>query len=188
MRKRSLAARRALSPEYRAAASAAICRKLVRSRQFSRAHRIAVYFANYDEVHLDAVIRAAWRSGKAVFAPRILRNEEMFFSEMSADSTLRKNRFGIWESLNTPYCRPEELDWVIAPLVAFDGALHRIGMGGGYYDRTFAFLKNGGAARKPDYTGVAFACQKTEEIPANPWDIGVSRIVTETPACAVLSV
>jgi len=142
-----------------------------------------VYFASNDEVNVDAVVRIAWQAGKSVFAPKILRNGGMFFSELEPDSPLCKNRFGIWEVLGGNVCSPKKLDCVLVPLVAFDGALHRIGMGGGYYDRAFAFLKNRHRTSIPYLTGVAFACQQTEKIIANPWDIGVSRIVTEnTPA------
>ena len=179
LRKQGLAARRDLSDCYRARASASVCRQLIRSRQFARAERVAVYFASNDEVNVDAVMRVAWQAGKSVFAPKILRNGGMFFSELKPDSSLGRNRFGIWEALGNEYCPPDQLDCVLVPLVVFDGALHRIGMGGGYYDRAFAFLKNRHRTSIPYLTGVAFACQRTEKICANPWDIGVSRVVTE---------
>jgi 5-formyltetrahydrofolate cyclo-ligase len=52
-------------------------------------------------------------------------------------------------------------------------------MGGGYYDRTFSFLRGRNALLRPKLVGVAFACQQVEKIPVNPWDIGLYRILTE---------
>ena len=63
------------------------------------------------------------------------------------------------------------LDVVITPLVAFDEYGHRIGMGGGYFDRTFSFLGNRQSWFHPKLVGLAFACQKVEKIQPNPWDI-----------------
>ena len=179
LRTKMLDARRALSPAYRAAASDAICRKLVRSRQFERSTTIAVYFAQEDEVDLSNFVDAAWQSGKRVFAPIVAQKYEMFFSAVSRNSDLRRNRYGIWEVEQGEIITAEQLDWVLLPIVAFDAAMHRIGMGSGYYDRAFAFRMHRHRVLKPRMTGVAFACQETASIARNPWDIGVSRVFTE---------
>ena len=67
---------------------------------------------------------------------------------------------------------------MIAPLVAFDLQGHRLGTGGGYYDRTFAFLHEL-AIRKPDMMGLAYAAQQAPQIPSDPWDITLNSVVTE---------
>ena len=72
-----------------------------------------------------------------------------------------------------------ELDVVITPLVAFDGEMNRIGMGGGCFDRTFAFLKRRKVYLRPKLIGVAFACQQIEKVNANPWDIRLFQIITD---------
>jgi 5-formyltetrahydrofolate cyclo-ligase len=73
-----------------------------------------------------------------------------------------------------------KLDLVLTPLVAFDKNCQRIGMGGGYYDRTFSFLRARQQLLKPKLVGLAFACQQVPEIPANPWDIRLYSVITES--------
>ena len=165
-----------MSVAERSAASDSINRQLLRSRQFARADSIAVYLATRDEVDLDAFIRSAWHLGKRVYAPRVARNREMFFLQLFPDTRIVRNRFGIWEPADGVDVSPRSLDWIILPLVAFDADNHRIGMGGGYYDRALAFTRHRHRVLKPRLTGVAFNCQKSDSFSANPWDIGVSRV------------
>ena len=180
LRQKHLAIRRSLDADYRSHASDTICRKLVRSRLFARSDAIAVYFALADEVDLGKFVENAWRCGKRVYAPVIVRKRQMFFSRVTRNDELSRNRYGIWEPKNGEQIAARDLDWVLMPLVAFDAALHRIGMGGGYYDRAFAFRNHRHRATPPHLTGVAFACQETDGIEQNPWDIGVSRVFTES--------
>jgi 5-formyltetrahydrofolate cyclo-ligase len=185
IRKRCLEARRRLTAVERHAASDAIVRQLLRSNLFARSQTIGVYFSMYDEVDLDGFIRTAWACGKKLFAPRILRKHEMFFVELGPDSLVIRNRYGIWESRNGQVRAARTLDWIVVPMVAFDTDMHRIGMGGGYYDRALAFARHTQAVRLPRLTGVAFACQEVAAISANPWDIGVSRVYTEKTSASL---
>lgn len=180
LRKHYLAIRRSLEPGIRTAASDAICRNLIRTRQFQRSDTIAVYFAQPDEVDLTKFIDAAWHSGKRVYAPLVVRKHCMLFSRVTRDSKLHRNRYGIWEAPDGERIAANDIDWVLVPTVVFDAAMHRIGMGSGYYDRAFAFRINRHHSLKPRLTGVAFACQKADRIVRNPWDIGVSRVFTES--------
>ena len=179
IRRRHLEARRRMSSIERSAASDAINRQLLRSRLFAASKTIGVYLATDDEVDLDGFISAAWARGKQLYAPRILRKNKMFFAELLPETRLVSNRFGIWEPDSSDGLSANQLDWILVPMVAFDSELHRIGMGGGYYDRALAFTKHHHPVLKPRLSGVAFACQQTPKISANPWDIGVSRVYTE---------
>ncbi len=176
LRQRHLAARRQMSVLERSAASDSINRQLIRSRMFSRANSIGVYLATRDEVDLDTLIRVAWRQDKRVYAPRVLRNREMFFLELAPNSRIVRNRFGIWEPADGLEVSPYSLDWIIVPMVVFDANNHRIGMGGGYYDRALAFAQHRHPVLLPRLSGVAFACQQAAPFSSNPWDIGVSRV------------
>jgi len=169
-----------MTPAERASASDTICRRLLLTRTFSRSRDIAAYLAMPDEVNLDSFIRAAWASGKRIYVPRILPGYEMQFTRIATDTQIVRNRFGIWEPEEGAAIDARRLDWVIVPLVAFDRSAHRIGMGGGYYDRAFAFLRYRNRSLKPRLSGVAFACQETTQITPNPWDIGLSGVYTET--------
>jgi len=180
LRQRHIAARRRMTSSERASASDAICRRLSLARVFSRSRHIAAYLAMSDEVNLDSFIRAGWASGKRIYVPRILPGYEMQFTRLATDTRIVRNRFGIWEPEDGDSIDAHRLEWVIVPLVAFDKSAHRIGMGGGYYDRAFAFLRHKNRILKPRLSGVAFACQEMKPIAPNPWDIGLSRVYTET--------
>ena len=70
-----------------------------------------------------------------------------------------------------------ELDLVLTPLVAFDDCGHRLGQGGGFYDRTFAFRHN--QAAPPLLIGIAYAFQQRPRLEPQPWDLKVDLVVTE---------
>ena len=71
------------------------------------------------------------------------------------------------------------LDVMLLPLVGFDSEGRRLGMGGGYYDATLAYLRSRRRWRKPLLVGVAYACQQLKEVPAEPWDVRLDMILTE---------
>jgi 5-formyltetrahydrofolate cyclo-ligase len=73
---------------------------------------------------------------------------------------------------------PEALDLVLAPLVVFDPQRNRIGMGGGYYDRSFEFRKQAGRDA-PILIGVAHELQKVEQLIAEDWDVRLDMVVTD---------
>ena len=72
------------------------------------------------------------------------------------------------------------LDLVLMPLVGFDSTGSRLGMGGGFYDRSFAFLRRRQKWRKPNLIGAAFDCQKVEQIDGQSWDVPLSGVMTES--------
>lgn len=86
-----------------------------------------------------------------------------------------RNRFGIWESLRTPTRRVAHLNALLIPLVGFDRAGNRLGMGAGFYDRSLAGLRR----PKPLLIGIAFSGQEVDQLPADPWDIPLDYIVTD---------
>ena len=178
LRSKALAARRAMDADVRANASRVIAEKLVRRHEFHAARSIACYLPMRDEVDPRSVIARAWRANKRVFCPVVTRNGELVFRNLQADSLLQRGPFGIWEPLTGATIAPRDLDLVVTPLVAFDDQRHRIGMGGGYYDRCFAFLRHRQHWLQPKLFGVAFDCQKIEKISPNPWDIRLYRVIS----------
>ena len=92
---------------------------------------------------------------------------------------MRRGDFGIQEPAGGPIRAARNLDIILTPLVAFDSAGNRIGMGGGYYDRTFAFLKRRTTWRKPKLIGIAFGLQEVDAVPVDTWDVPLDGILTE---------
>ena len=133
-----------------------------------------------DEVDPGRIIGRAWRAKKRVFAPVTDSRGGMTFLRLQPDTPLQISHYGLWEPLAGAEIAATDLDMVVTPLVAFDKQQNRIGMGGGYFDRCFAFLKHRQRWRRPKLIGVAFACQEVEIIVPNPWDIRLYRVISET--------
>lgn len=174
------AQRRALDYHEHQRRSAALCRKLSSQPLFIRAHRIAAYLSNESEPDLSLLFARAELSAKCIYLPALHGNSLWFFP-LSAGAPLVSNQFGIPE----PSCHPDQrikpfaLDLVLVPLVAFDNRGARLGMGGGYYDRSFAYLNRRTQWRRPRLIGVGFEFQRAERIPSRPWDVRLDGIATE---------
>jgi len=168
-----------MSAAERSAASTLIARKLIRCHEFAAARHIGCYLPMDDEVDPTLVITRAWRAKKRVFCPVTDLRGGMIFRQLRPDTTLERNHYGIWEPVATDEIAAPNLDLVVTPLVAYDDEGRRIGMGGGYFDRCFAFLKHRRRWLRPKLFGVAFDCQKVEKIVPNPWDIRLYRVISE---------
>jgi len=149
--------------------------------EFTACNSVACYLPAQDEVDLCGVIERAWRMKKRVFAPVVEENFGMHFVQLTAQTELQKNKYGLWEPVAGLRISPRKIDLVITPVVAFDNFRHRIGMGSGYFDRCFAFLNHKGRWLRPKLLGLAFECQRVEKIKPNPWDIRLYRVITEHP-------
>jgi len=180
LRQKALLARRSMSADARASASKIICQQICDSREFYSSNSIGCYLPMYDEVDTREIIQRAWRANKRIFVPILRGRAEMLFCEITPDTELEQHVFGIWEPTRGFLIKPRHLDIVITPTVAFDKNRHRIGMGGGYFDRCFSHLRHRTNWIRPKLTGVAFHCQEVEKITPNAWDIRLYRIVTET--------
>lgn len=179
IRRKGREARRDLSAEERRDASARIAATVVHSHFFRRSRRIACYLPMPEEVDTWPIIARAWRMKKRIFAPMLAPDRLLRFREVRPDTTLVTTGFGLQEPVSGDEVTARELDLVITPLVAFDADGNRIGMAGGYYDRTFSFLRGRKSLLRPKLVGVAFACQQAEKLPLNPWDISLYRVITE---------
>lgn len=133
-----------------------------------------------DEVDTSMVFQRAWRAGKTVFSPVVGDDFSMRFVEITPSTRLEKNRFDLWEPAFGAEIRAERLDVVVTPVVVFDAQRHRIGMGGGYFDRAFSFLNTKKQNPRPKLAGFAFDCQKVEKITPNRWDIRLYRVFNES--------
>ena len=175
LRKRMLAARRALSEEERAAYSAEITEKLLSHSAVTRAQTIFAYAAMSDEVQTESLLSGLLAMGKRVAIPWITGKQGMEAALVPSMDLLEAGAYGILtvREEQREILSPQEIDCVIVPGVAFgmDGA--RLGMGGGYYD---TFLPK---AERAVRIATAFQCQLTDDIPRLPHDCGVDWIITE---------
>jgi 5-formyltetrahydrofolate cyclo-ligase len=151
---------------------------------FRRAQRIATFLPNDGEQDPTPLIEMAWERGKQVFLPVLNRlyGNRLWFFPYTPETRLVTNRFGILEPPMKPFMPIPAwtLDLVLTPLVAFDAKGNRLGMGGGYYDRTFAFLRES-QRNKPRLLGVAHDLQRTNKIlPRQIWDIPLQGVLTES--------
>ena len=131
---------------------------------------VAVYMAQDGEVDLQGVIEGCWNRGIAVALP-VLQGRTMFFAAHRQGAALRANRVGIREPASAEPLAPTV---ILAPLVAFDDKGHRLGMGGGFYDRYFA------AHPEAHRFGIAHDCQRAASLPADEADIPLAAVATET--------
>jgi len=176
IRKKALFARREMSFKERRFASHMICKKLIASNDFLSASLIACYLPMSDEVDTRFIIEQGWRANKRIFVPITHNDGEMLFREIRPDTTIRRKKIAIWEPAFGDFISPQELQLVVTPTVAFDSSNNRIGMGGGYYDRCFSFLKHHRNSLDPKLLGVAFQCQQVEKISPNTWDIRLYKV------------
>jgi 5-formyltetrahydrofolate cyclo-ligase len=183
LRSQLRAARRSLTPAQQQQASLQLLRQLMKVPQFMRSQHIALYIASDGEIDPRPVAQQLWKMEKHTYLPvlRPGKSRDLWFVEFTANSQLTPNRYGIPE----PDHRQEHrlpanlLDVVLMPLVGFDAQGARLGMGGGFYDSTFAFKKKKPAG-KPYLIGLAHSCQQTEYLPTDSWDIPLFAIATDT--------
>nr|WP_033230104.1 5-formyltetrahydrofolate cyclo-ligase [Microbulbifer agarilyticus] len=180
LRKQIRAARRALSPHQQRLASRHLCLRIARSPELKRARHIGIYWPMDGEIDPRALYtRFPDKQFYLPALPRPGRNTMTFLRWHGAPLRYR-NRYGIPEPAfsRSEARRPQKLDIVLVPLVAFDPSGARLGMGAGYYDRTFAFkhLRPGSG---PQLVGVAHQLQCVEKLTMESWDIPLALVATD---------
>lgn len=183
LRRQMRAARRALTTQQQQQAASALARQLKRYPPLLRSQRIGLYLPNDGEIDPGPLMDVLWSRGKDCYLPVLhpIRHNRLWFVRYRPGSTLKKNMFGIKEPdphLN-PRVTPWSLDLVLLPLVAFDAQGGRLGMGGGFYDRTFAYQHTNTGLQRPRLIGLAHDLQRVDGLPIASWDIPLSAIVTE---------
>lgn len=176
--------RASLAPHLCSDYSMDICQHLLKSWLIQRAQRIAFYFPAGNEVDLSPLIEFAWASNKQVYLPILgLRyTGQLWFVPFKPDDQLCNNRLGIPEPVHDKRQRKtklRDLDIIFMPLVAFDNCGNRIGMGGGFYDKTLANLRVTSGWQRPKRIGIGYSLQQVDSIPTEKWDIPLHAIATE---------
>jgi 5-formyltetrahydrofolate cyclo-ligase len=174
------ARRRQVSPQQRAHAAQLVARNVDRALPLQSHWRIAVYAALPWELDAAPLIALAASRGCRIFLPRIDRQRAssgMRFVRMA--NTWRHNRLGIAEPQGSETLGARWLDVVFLPLVGFDRCGVRLGAGGGFYDRAFAFRQLRRVWHAPRLVGLAYAFQELASIGAAAHDVSMDAVVTE---------
>ncbi len=183
LRQKMRAARRALNDVDRYEAATRVAQALLKNRLFQCSRRIALYLPDDGELDPAPLFDAIWRSNKQSFLPvtQPSYSNRLRFASYNAKTQMINNKYGIPEPVASAcsIVPAWALDLVLLPLVAFDVKGYRLGMGGGYYDRTFNFLSHRQYWKKPYLMGLAYEFQKTDVVPHDSWDIPLSGIMTE---------
>ncbi len=181
LRRRLRAARARLAPAERIAAANAVAERLEQLAEFLVDQRVAGYWAVGGELPLHAAVARLRARGQSYHLPVVAADHSMRFAPLLPNAALHANRYGIPE----PHCAESELlapgavDLVLVPLTAFDRRGHRLGSGGGYYDRSFAFLREAARPASPLLVGIGYSFQELPGIESQVWDVPMDYIATE---------
>ena len=134
-----------------------------------------------EEIDLIPLLNAALWLRRACYLPVVPKRgaRKLWFSRINGRDAWYQNRFGIFEHGSSERVRAPQLDVLFVPLVAFDAAGNRLGMGGGYYDTSLAYLRTRRAFRKPKLIGVAYDFQRVAALPREPWDVPLDAVLTD---------
>ncbi|MEE6031237.1 5-formyltetrahydrofolate cyclo-ligase [Avibacterium paragallinarum] len=143
-----------------------------------QAKRIALYLSFDGEISTQQLIEQLWQKKIEVYLPVLhpFSAHHLLFLRYQENTALVKNKFGIFEpQLDVRNVLPaEKLDIIFTPLVAFDKVGNRLGMGGGFYDRTLQNWQN----KNFIPVGLAHRCQQVEILPTESWDIPLFTILS----------
>jgi 5-formyltetrahydrofolate cyclo-ligase len=186
VRRNFRALRQSLTHAEQHMAALSLFRLLANHPLFAKSRNIAFYVPNDGELDPGYLFEEALNRRKSCYLPCIAddfhnpRQDRLVFSRTEANTPLLPNKFGILEPNPEPRSTisARALNLVLVPLVAFDLSCNRLGMGKGYYDRTFEFIKQGNYWHRPILVGLAHECQKSPGLLASDWDIPLDAIAS----------
>jgi len=172
LRRRLLKARQAIPPHVWRQKSDRICAHLQTWPGFQTARCVLAYWSFRNEPDLSPLMdtRRFWGLPRCV-------GKEMVWHQWQGSRSLQVGRFGITEPLPTsPLLSPARVDLILVPAVACDVRGHRLGYGGGFYDRMLSHPQ----WRQVPTIAIVFEYARLPSIPKDPWDSTMSGICTET--------
>ncbi len=174
LRKHLREQRLALASAFKAQAATAAAALASGLPGWNSARHIALYWPNDGELDPLPLAEACRQQQRNLYLPVLAGRDRLLFRQWDADTTLTANRFGIPEPDPGSPEPAAGLDIIFLPLVGWQRDGYRLGMGGGFYDRTLAGLEG------PLKVGLGFACQELEGMRAEPWDVTLDYVLTET--------
>lgn len=179
LRRRIRDRRERLDEARRRAAALAVAERLMDGPHLRHARHVAGYHAVGGELDPAPALDGGRRAGCRVYLPVLDEHNPrtLSFRQWEPGAAMERNRLGIPEPRGTNERDARRLDVVLVPLVACDRRGNRLGMGGGFYDTTFAWRLEG-EARRPVLVGMAYDFQVVERLTAMPWDVPLDHIAT----------
>lgn len=186
MRARMAVRRNELDAKQRIAAAAGVLHSLENLPEFMTDANVAGYWAVRGELPLNLAVASLARREQHYFLPVLGALRQLHFAEYSIGTTVTHNRFGIPEPVVPAGQRrtPQDMDVILLPLLAFDRRGHRLGTGGGWYDSSLAFLRDGPRPAVPLLVGIGYAFQEVEAVPTEPWDVDLDYVATDSELIA----
>lgn len=176
LRRLALARRDGQHPVWRIEASLGMAESGFAALALQPGEVVSGYWPMRSEVDVRPLMDRLRAGGARLCLPAILDRETIVFRELVRGAELVDMGFGT--AGPGPDAAVLDPAVMLMPLAAFDVRGHRIGYGGGYYDRAIARLHARGLS--PRLVGVAFGCQEIPEVPAEPHDVVLHEILTET--------
>jgi 5-formyltetrahydrofolate cyclo-ligase len=174
--------RRSLNKAQQQKASKNLIKQIKKSKLLLRHQHITLYLGNDGELNPEILINLLWKYKKQAYLPVIhpLLKTRLCFCLVQPNTRFIKNKYGILEPIykHTKSLQKQHLSLVLMPLVAFDKRGNRMGMGGGFYDRSFAY-KAKKRSSKPKLIGIAHAFQEQKSLPIEKWDIPLDGVLTD---------
>ncbi len=178
LRQMLLIKRREVNAAERQITGQQAARLFIATELFQKSQHIACYYPLSDEFNCLPIIQAIWDANKKCYLPRAKPDKTLDFVRYQANMTLQPNRYQILEPTDVDKIALDELDIVLFPLVGFDNQGNRLGMGSGYYDRTFEIMQNVNS-KKCYLIGLAYELQEVPALPQDPWDVALDGVLTE---------
>jgi len=181
IRKELRSKRRSLTPADHAVRSNLAASAITRLPAFRAGARVAVYLPFDREVNTAALLLAGRRRGVRLFVPVIADRRHFRLRFHPLTGRTRRGVFGISvPHRNGQWTAPRWFDLIVVPLVGIDGEGRRLGMGGGFYDRALAFRRLRRHWRGPRLVGLGFDCQRASNVFADPFDVRLDSLATES--------
>ena len=173
--------RAAIGASERIAAATSLVAHLETIPEFITDTNVAGYWAVAGELPLAGILGGLRARGQVYHLPVIGEDERLLFSPWRPGIEIATNRYGIPEPVAAAGARiaPDALDVVLVPLVGFDRQGHRLGFGGGYYDRAFAFLREFERPSRPLLVGIGYAAQEIDRLEPRDWDVRLDYVATD---------
>lgn len=180
LRQQMRQSRRQLTRDAQAHAALSLRQHFLNEHRLLKANRVGAYFPADGEINPIPLLNRLRQLGKQIYLPKLASYpKKMVFLPMTGK--FKVNQYGLLE----PVAAARELrfatdlDLILMPLVAFDDLGHRLGMGGGYYDRALSKYHRCGFLHRPKLVGLAHSFQQTQRLKSNNWDVPMHGVVTE---------